>query len=808
MPDESKLVQVSLGLDIEQFKQGLSQAQAELQTMQQGVARMNQQSPESPVVASAPAGSGAPPPLPPLPAPTPPPSAPESPGAVQTAWAEMERIKQISKASPDVALMQLQGAGGDGGLARQIAKGAAGASTPEEQEAYQELLRSLKDLTSETRKQAEGKKGEDPMTNMLGLMRNNMLLQGAGMVGNQIASGDVLGGLASGGGMALGTMLGGPAGGMAGAQLGQMLSGLLAPFLGGASEAEQMAMQRADISARFGDFGNERGLRAEAIAGMDTSGYNTNETMDTFDSLRRSRVISGVDGESTAMVEQIQALTRALGENTEAVIADYARYENAGGTGSASDYMAQMIAGSVSAGMRENLDQYREIVGSAQVQMVQRSAMGDYDGKGMQGVQGILNEMMGQNNRTAELLRDNPSMTQQMLSGLLSTGATRSGFSADASLMQMAGIDAAHTTEGYISAGTQTQNALQRQAFISQNFLSQALPTMGFENQSQLFAAAQANPNLIQDLLSDRNPNTGQARSLQGQLDVQIATAMGKPLEALTGQDRQLTMQMLQSFIGNGGSLAPDAVTADGTSLQQLVQDSQKTEADRARDAIAENSKKIAQLLEELQPIFTDVREGVVDLSVAATDLILALEPLKAIGQVTQSLQVPQQMGGFVGDVQTTAQQVRSGNTMGAIGTVARRGAQMALENSPGAIFNRMSSATWSALGGLFGGGQSDNPVDAEFNDTPMSGVVAGPGFNTFRFASGDRVFAAQPGSGGGQGGGINATIQVNLTVPNGATEPWMEQAARRGATAGMDEFTAQWRARDRGGVRDNRTNY
>ncbi|MGG6298135.1 hypothetical protein ACQ4M4_27390 [Leptolyngbya sp. AN02str] len=845
MPEEE--IQIGLGVDVEGFKQQLSESE---QLAQAAIARMSQMSAgEQPTVMSSPVG--APPPVPPSapPAPSATPE-PEKTGVdpISSAWAELEKIKGISEQSPDVALAGLSGRGG---LLGRVNKAAI--ADPENEE-YQRLIEAIKDQTKATKEQVRAQNDPDAggaAAGILSFLKGNAMIGVAGNVGQQLAGGNIVGAAGTGIGAGLGFMFGGPLGAQAGAQLGGMAAGTIGQFLSGATEAQQYSMLTADIGGRFGDIsGTDAALSIANIRDMDTSGYSMQETAGLFDVLRQGRAIDGVDENSKELVEQIQGLSRALGQNTEALAQNYSSYKALGGGQDADGYMAQMIAGAVSAGMRSNMEQYQEMVGSARMQLVSRSGIGDYDERGMRGIQGTLTTLLGQNNRTSELLRDNPMMAQQMLSNFLSTGATRSGLGVDASLMQLAGIDAARTTEGYIGSGQQVDNAIARQSFIAKNFLGNSLGTMGFGSQDEFFAAAQQNPNLIQDLMTDRNPNTNQARSLQTSMDLMISTTMGKPLESITAQDRQMSMQMLQAFGTTGGNITSETQTADGSSIADLITESQKTEGQMAREAAQERHDEMMKLMSEFAPLLTKINEEATEIGQLINDPIAPamraiaedLVPLirgtagamDSIGQFIGMDRAGEAMNmGVVGGLR----EVAGGNTIGGLVQVAS-GAAGAIEAvTPVGMMRRGTEAVGGAIANLFGFGKDDasqqsprqegrspapslpsSPlatpqpnllVDNIFNDTPPGGVLATKEYNTFRFAPGDVVQASMGGAAQTTSGMASPNITVQINVPTGGVDAeWMRVAAQSGTMAAFDEFTASWRGRDRGEARRDATNY
>jgi|GEM_PF-3620386 len=861
MPDEKNVVQVSLEVDSDGLQQGLDQG---IQRMRQGVERLNALSGQNqePAVVSGAAGSAPPPPaaLPPFPGTAAPPPVPGAAGGGDRPETdspnyreELAGIREQAQNSPDLALLRLVGAGGSGGLLSQVQKGAMGAGDPETEREHQEMLEAIRDLTKGIRRQIQATDNEgglDPASQILGFMRHSALMQVGGGIASNAMQGNLLGagGGALGGG--IGFLMGGPLGAQAGAQVGTMLGSGAQQFLSGASESQQYSMQAADIAARFGDASlADDELSIGNISQMSSSGYSTQETAGLLDQLRQQNLIETVDEEAIALTESIQELTRATGINTEALVSQYASYQQTGGEKSAEGYMAQVIAGAVSVGMRENLDQYSELLSSNSAQLVYSGGVGDYSGGGTEGVQDILYNLLGQNNKMSELLGNNPMMAQQMIGSLMGTGASSSMFGMDAAMMQMAGIDASKTTAGYISPEQQTSNILARQKFIADQFLGMS-GTLGYDSAEELQSAAQQNPELIQQALT----NGPQATQLQAQLDTSIATQYGKSPEQLTAQERQTTMQLLQAYITQG-TLTPDTAAGDGEgSIADLIAESQKTEGEQAREAAAERHKEMMDIMEEFAPLLTAMDESMVDILESIKPFMAEVAPAiikiseainsfmgSRIAQGAQSLNEHGIVGG-------TARNVLNNSPVGFLRDSARVGGAIAtgnldevkenrdelnpitdlglrgLESLQNRLFGargrraesepsagRSPSAGMAAGGGdrQFFSGRNAAPVqgveeplpqsfvNAEFNDTPAGGVVARDGFNTFRFAPGDVVQARMGEAPGGGSTNIQGNITVVIDGAAGGDPAIIERSAREGSRAGFDEFFSRWRASD-----------
>lgn len=826
MADNKNEIQYSLGLDTTAFKTGLDEAQADILAAQQMVQRMNTEQQQAPVSQAMPPGTGAPlppPPTPPFPAPAPT-QEQSSVSPIQQAQAELERIRSVAQVSPEIAMLQLQGNAGRGGLQSQIFKGAASANTPEEIEAYQELIKSLRGLTDSVQQQT--KEAKDPASSVLNLLRNDMMIRTGSGVAQQFMQGNVVGGMASGAGAGLGMLLGGPAGAAAGAQLGQMLGGILAPFFGGATESEQRAMERSDIAARFGRPETAQTLSVANIARMDTSGYNVDETMRLFDSLRQSRVIDDVDEGSIQLAENIQALSRALGLNTDALVQNYSAYRTQGGEQGVNEFMNQQIAGAVSAGMKENLSDYLDLTSSSSRQLVANNFDTDANGGGMRRIQQMLTGLVGQDNRMGGLLRDNPAMAQQMMSSLLSTGTTNDPFGIQSVMMRAAGVQGNQMLAGFATPEQQATNALQQVSYINQRFLGSNF------NSPELQAQAQSNPNFVRDSLL----SSEQSQIRLNQLIAEQYT--GGNAAAVTPEQRAMVTQMMQLQLSNGGSLTPEMAMGDGQTVQDILNDYQKSDTAAIRESIEKASTSLDELGEIIQPIFSEFRSVMPDLlrgliggledittetgpelkaawsefkPVLTGELIPAISSLS---QVITSVLGNNLVQGAVGGLQSVSD-IAENPIAGTARTVGRViNAAGSMPTTPAgvgmALGRNVVSRGIESLRDRFFGDDNDQKIDAAFNDTPSSGILATQEFNTFQFAPGDRVFAQQQG--GGSGGSPLAGMSAPITIQqhfHGAAEPELvEVAARQGSQAGFDEFVERWQARDTSSVKLFPTNY
>lgn len=803
MPNQPE-VQVSLSLDTQPFHQGLSEVERAAQQTAQRMGAAGQ----SATGFVQPPLSGQPAPLPGSQAPT----HPVAPAPIASAYEELERIRATAAVSPEIAMASLRGASGQGGLQSRVMKAAVG--DPDNADQYQQLLNAIRDLTKSlhgnTETQSEGKREG---AGLMAMIRQNAMTQTAGMVGQNLIHGNVLGA----GGALVGGLLGGPAGAMA----GQAIAGTVGSVINIGQENLEYDKLTADVAARFGNFGEEDQLKVGNIDQFTAQGFKGEESAKLLDSLRRARVIDGVDEEAKELTKSIQELTRATGEQTEVIVQQYGNYRTTGGDMDAEQYMGTMIAGAVSAGMRSNLQEYGEMVGSARGQLVYGSGMRDENDAALLGVQRTLTGLMGSGSKTGDLLQDNPMLAQQMLSSFLSTGSAKA-YSYDSSAMQLAGINRAHTTEGFVSPERQMQNAIARQQHALNNVLGQGMGAMGFGSMAELQAAAAADPNLVQNLFTDKNPNTQQSAALQDMLNMQLTAQYGRDP---TAQERTMSLQFLQTYLQTG-ALDPNQKSEGGKSIGELIKESQMTEGEKARKADTDRHKEMMKLGEEMKGALLAISQAATEMLKLLNDFVpIAKSALSAISGAIQSIANPQQavtnaantaadvgaegvaavaekLGMAKTDedkakVKATAKQINSGILSNA-GKVA---GQIFLPGASATVLDWLGTGSKPTIEGSAELSKSAIPSldgiakDGFFNDTPLEGVVSRPGFDTFQFAHGDRVFAnrTDPG-GGGQGGGM-PPIFVTINVANGDPEV-VSRAAQDGIRSGHDEFVERWHGR------------
>jgi len=796
--DEKTVVQAELRLGIEGFKQELDSSIAMAQA---AVEKMNGMGGNP--VSTAPLAAGIPaPPLPPPVAPTPP-SAPGGAGGaspVSAAWEELEKIKAIAKTAPDIAMAAIQG---NGGLQARALKG--GVANPEAAGEYQEIVSALKELTS-TLKSSD--KDGNPVANILKMMRGNAVVGALGTVGSNVMSGNVLGAGGSMMGAALGA-IGGPLGMQAGAQVGQMLGNGVGAFLDKTGEAREYAKTTAGIAARFGDFSQEAGLKPGAMADMKTYGYDNQQTAGMFDALRQNRVISGTGEDSKELVSSLQALTRATGQSTEAMIQNYSAYKTQGGSGDANQYMAQMIGGAVSVGMKENLQQYQELVGSARSQLVYGSAQADTGDGALKKIQGTLTTLMSGQGDTAKLMRDNPALAQQMLGGFVATGGAQA-YSRDAAMMQLAGIDRSKTDKAFLTADQTVENATIRAVDMLNKSMPGIQSVLGM-SEEQIKEASKQDPNFLKNKFSSDNPNTEQAGALQDVFRMQYQAQYGAAPDAMAVQR---TLQIGNNALANNGQVNLNAPTNDGKStLKKDLEDAMQTEGQKALAAEAEKKQEMMKFFGQFAGLLTSIDEAVANIMRGVNVISSFLGGSQAAAPTTGLNNDPNMALGAKTALGLGAASEKSGELFGGVISADKK-TLLGGDNGSIDFKKAASNANFSfgaegipGVAGMTGGFTPNLSLPGttgaigaphfKFNDTPNGGVRASHGFNTFEFAPGDIVQASPAGGGGGSGGGNSMVLNfsMNFSVGEGSDRSLIGSAAKQGVKAGVDEFMQAWEA-------------
>lgn len=809
--DDDNLVQIGLEIDIPGLERSLSDAE---KALQQGVQKFTGlggggNDPIGAPQAGAPIGSQG--------------QAPSRQAGLDDARNELQQIRQYAEKAPDIAMSAISG---QGGLAQRVLK--FGAGSPEEAEQAQELVREIKALTQSLKETSKGtKEGGEPAVNMLALMRNDMRLRALSMVGNDITSGNLISAAGGGIGGALGMAFGGPAGAMAGATIGQTIAAPIQGLVNASGEAQQYQMQVADISARFGDFGladQDSVLDVDRFKRTQRFGYSMQDTASLLDALREQRVILQIDDEAQDLASQIQGLTRAMGLNTEAVVASFGEYRRGGGEMDANAYMSQMLSGAIATGMQQNMGQYIELVGSARSNLVNRTFQQDQGDTAMGRIQSLLVDMMGGKGGTADLLRDNPGLAQQMLQGFLQTGGAQQ-YSFDSTAMQLAGVERGRTDSTFLNPQQQVDNAIKRQGYVFNQFLGGgALDRLGFSDVGQLQQAVGADPDYLRRAMSAENPNSEQAASLQDLFNQQFRGQYGRLPSAA---EFQTFTQLGTASLLNNGQIGSQTVVGDGETLGELYAKATQTEGQLAREASEERHAEMMAFLEKFADSLTAMNEGMAALIRLATAFAVAMgigaehkDPASAVPTYGGGIGLGETASGIPRTPDEAGSNFQNNLSRGydrkleeaglilgwdeesnadIIGNIGRdpssrptfAGVGSGIEVLPGIPLPRRGSApstsTTIDLNNLLGG---DRP-HASFNDTPEAGVLARPGFNVFEFAYGDTVHASQGGNTTiGDSSVMNQfTVQVHV---HGADDPTaVENSARRGAESGLDAFRA-----------------
>jgi hypothetical protein len=839
--DENKLeIGAIVSLDLNPLEQELAKAEQLLQGFAQRSAAIGDSTPDRPVVQSSSDGSA---PIAPLPQPAPlrmpsdevlrnmpqppPSSLPQVPQAAQDAQltqmrAEMEMIRSFAKSSPDIALHALAGRGGLAQRALRSGVEAGGDSAPE----FQELINSLKELTTEARKgSSSGKDDGSPLGAAIGLMKANALMGAAMGTFAQAASGNVFGA----GGSALGAGIGLMAGGAVGAGIGQAIGGTVGggvDFLAGLGKAGVTEEKsRTDIAARFGDFGELKGnLGFQSIAGMDRSGYSQEDILGLIDQLRSRRAIDDrFDGEDKALVESLQEMSRALGINTSALAENYATYKNLGGQQSATDYQADIVAQAASVGMRANIEQYQSLNTSASQQLALSSVQGLGEG-GTRSLAGLLKSVLGGDSERSRMLRDNAGLAQGTVSEFLSKGSTTAFTTGDV----MASIAGASATER--NAILQTPEERIRTAALQYGAVAKNTLSPGAFD--EIKGNLSSNPNAVKDYFRD-NPQA------MTQLNMAHQMQFGKlPTEATEGA---ALFGTIENMAKNGGQIVLDSASDEGSFAKTLAS-AGKTEAQIAREAEAKaaderlkaekelmelstaNAKMQAEMWQSIGPIFREINK-------LAGELKPAFDAVKPWVD---------KLAGLASPVMAPSQMIASASKIGdaiksdPLGSAGKVGMTL-LEQSPlfkqaqrmtghrndgGNIFGDVAANAGDALKfginpikGLFDtSGEFLKDALPKFRDTPGGGIVAGgPMGNSFTFADGDLIFASAsaasaPGYAGittgddmRGGGGLNFAPVINIHAAPGTDTNAVEQAVQRGLRSGTDDFIDQWRSARRG---------
>lgn len=819
MNNDELEISASLELDVEPLQRSLTEAE---QLLQQGLQRMGAIGSGNPTtVQSSPDGSA-----PQIPVPAEPPTPPPASSAIglEAAREELERIRRYSESSPDVALAALQG---QGGLANRVLK--MGVNDHGNEEAYQELVNALKDLTGEVRKSVsgggggpDGTGGENPVSSLLTTIRRSAMIGTIGSIAQNTMQGNLFTAGGQGVGAGIGMLLGGPAGAIAGAALGGMVGGAGDSLVGATGEVRKFRESTTDTAARFGDFGQlQDGLSFDSISQMNRSGYSMQDTVGLIDSLRERRVIDGtVDEADKELVQSLQALTRATGLNTDALVQSYSTYRNLGGENNPNQYMAQVVAGAIDVGMKSNLQQYQELMGSASQQLAY-SSVSQVDDRGMLAVQGAIKGLMGGDSSTAALLRDNRGLSQSMMSAFLDKGSAQA-YSYQDIAMRNIGIDAAKTDTAFVTPEQKVLNAATQYGAIAQK-------VFGDVDQEQLKANLAQDPDYLTKWMQSDT-------ALQDRVRTQFQAQFGRLPGA---DDRAIFGELAANQIKNNGTIDLSMAGSTGDPLSKMLGESAKTEAQKDRDAAAsrhdaqmEVMNNFVDLQRSIDQTMTEILKQVNDMVQIAKELYSLIQPIiqpildlvkhlspEQATPVTASdpqVVVPQQETTLRGDNNTIFKEDPdrrnpfskiglpgvgsinpTGGDVGSFGGILRTPSEM-INDLPKGMSNPFEQIKLQPL------------PDAKFNDTPAGGVVATPDYKLFEFAPGDRV-TAEMGGGPTDKSSVQLTVSQSFTIGAGADAQALMDAAKKGIETAADSFWENWEQRRRDGGRSWRnmgTNY
>ncbi|MBW4465047.1 MAG: cell wall hydrolase [Pegethrix bostrychoides GSE-TBD4-15B] len=563
--------------------------------------------------------------------------------------AQVEQVKQYGQNAPDVAVAQVQ--------KLQSAAVKEAVKNPEEAKAYQELIDELKNLAGVYRQEAKQSKGggsdefhalreevkttrqvksaperdsssteklvgrvggkedraEKPRAQEQGadeggfnkLMKFLNVAAIAGVAGksaSDVSQGNYLGAAGGLAGGAAGALLAPFTGGMSigiGAGIGNMIGGAADGYIKQADQARQYQVKASDIATRFGGLSDEnlKPLEIQQAAAWSSKGSTAEESLQMVDQLRDKHVIGKVGEEEQQLVKALQELSRATGQNTDAMVNQYASYSAAGGEGDGAEYMAQMVGGAVKAGMENNLQQYAEQMNSARSQVVQSVGTADKDDKALKMIQSVSAMLTGGKNDTSEFLRENAGMSQAAMSNFLSTGGAKS-YSYDSVAMQISGIERSQTDEVFITPERKLKNAAMRmdKTLDDTVFSQSGLNILGM-NEGQLKERMAQDPNYLENVMSSENPDTQQAAALQDLIKTNFKGNYGRDM---TVEDRQVFTQLAGAKAANNGELSIDAIGADGKTVQQMLETQGMSEAEKTKELEAERSKLTIQALDHL----------------------------------------------------------------------------------------------------------------------------------------------------------------------------------------------------------------
>lgn len=777
MNGNDRHVEISLGFNRDDLKQGLQESE---RLLQESVQRMGQIQAPGDLSSFLPTGKTAAveglgfspsPSQPPFPlgeysAPPPPPSAigpsmpnpqpmPTGEGKLEELNQRLNVIQQMAQRSPDVARANLD--------RLRIQSLNASVKEPEKAEEYQNLIEAIQSLNGTVRDDAKKK---DQSNEFFQWIRANAAMQLGQQVVGDLQQGRFFSAMGGGAGGLLGLLVGGPAGMAVGSSVGAGLGGLIEGLAGGAQGARQYERSATDLARMFGGYGQISNLRNYNLGGQ--YGYTAEESLGMYDQLRQSRIV-GNAAEGTPLVSEMQALTRALGMNADATIKLYAGYTQTGGDRGATGYFGEIVAGAIAAGFEANVDQYAELMNSARTQAVQGSGQGVSD-RAFSMMQDVFANLTGGSSATSELMRLNPQMAGAGLNTFLGMGGTNDVYGLGAGFLRLAGVSENQLDRRFTSTEQQATNAEKALDFLGDRMIERSGMSRG-----AFQAAAAGDANFVQRQLQQ---NVG----LQRETDYMLSGLLGRQASA---QDLRAFEQLQNIAMANGGAL-PQSGASGSAEVDKLLAELGKNPADQARQAEAERHNKQMEVMSHFQDLMTRtdqwmaniynwilenvdleavketimgvmdfvenkvapiiveaagwmINEGIPKLIEAGDAVIAWAKKNDVVGKIAATME-------FIVDIFKTGMD----QVVGVVGAIVnpRQTLREAREN-PGDAARDLGGFLYSrtAPGFLSRVLRNRREADDEFEDTPAGGVVATESYNTFRFAPGDRVVASRAGS-------------------------------------------------------------
>lgn len=737
MADQDRHVEISLGLNAAGMEQGLEEAERKLREFEQKM--------------GAPSGT----------------SLQNFQALLPSSFAGAESSGSFAPPPPALAsfLPSMGGGGAAGGVAQTVAY-AQGAGDSGMSEEIRKLVDAISEFRQGVRQEGQSRQQENNTNkSLLEWMKASAILQTGQQVVGQAASGHFFSAAGTGLGGALGMLampFAGPAAVGVGATAGGMIGNFIEGIVGGTGSARAFTQSTADMGRRFGQ---DPALLRDYQLG-ERFGYTAEQSSGMIDRLREGRVISSA-AEGGPLTGAIQELTRALGLNAEAVIDLYSAYTRTGGDKGPEgfrSYMAEVVGAAVNAGMGANIQQYAELMNSARAQSVAQTGNAVSD-RAFSMLNDAMSYITGGGSAAAALFRDNASMAGGALQTFLGMGGA-SPFSLGAGYMRMAGIGEAAIDPRFQTQETQIANAQQMVGWHSDRIAS-----ISGMSEAEFNRRAAADPNFVR----------GQFQSnvlLQRMSTQMLGAQLGRDP---TAQDLRAYEELISLSAGNGGRL-PTGGGRDSARVAEIMQQFGQDPADQQRANEAARHNRQMEVMSKFEDIMTKMDEWMVNIY----DYLLRFD-LDAVQEGILTA-----MDAFGGWVKATLPKIEqfAKDAKAAFDAVIKWTIDNNLVARVDAIFGRIANffpgladggraltGTFSGqrvqiregsladrslnffrgLPGMVGGGMNFMlrnggilPADDSFNDTPPGGVVATPGYNTFRFAPGDVVTAKMGGVPGG----------------------------------------------------------